>query len=343
MFVLLLIGLGAMVDVPGWDASAAYTATVEAPHGLTATAPTFHGVEEMISSESVHVTNEYGTVGLDVNECWLTAFIGGAGGQWEVDANYRGAYLAGASLEPIVANDGIPIFWQDPVPGSWGALFHDGTNNHLDISDGEIFNYTTGSGNGLWMHAPGQTPLVLSNNRTGIGHDATDGWVECLTGDLELATVGDVYTNDNFGVNTSAPSEAIHIDSGTIRIEDGNEAVGFVLTDDGTGTGVAEWAAAATGTTIEKSAETTVGVDAGVMVAITLVSPLADTPQDAMVWVNATATNTGVVFNLLSMPGPVADMATYAWQEDGSGDLEVWIWNDTQVDLQCTAFWVDLG
>ena len=193
------------------------------------------------------------------------------------------------------------------------------------------------------MTAPGQAPADATTNRTGIGHDATDGWIESEFGDLELNALSDVYTNDNFGAGTSAPSEAIHINAGTIRIVDGNEAVGFVLTDDGTGTGVAEWAAAATGTTIEKSAETTVVVDTGVMVAITLVSPLADTPQDAMVWVNATSTSTGVVFNLLSMPGPVADMATYAWQEDGSGDLEVWIWNDTQVDLQCTAFWVDLG
>lgn len=76
--LIFALFLWAMVAGPGdWDASAAYTDTVEAGHGLVDVVPHFAGLEAGISSESIHFVNEYGDCGWEVNECWLTDFIGG--------------------------------------------------------------------------------------------------------------------------------------------------------------------------------------------------------------------------------------------------------------------------
>jgi hypothetical protein len=74
--------LGLMITEPAkhWEqvAGAAYTDTTEPAHGLVQTNPAFEGMESGFSSESIHVTNEYGDYGWEVNECWLTDFIGAA-------------------------------------------------------------------------------------------------------------------------------------------------------------------------------------------------------------------------------------------------------------------------
>jgi hypothetical protein len=74
---------------------AAYAGTAEPAHGLVQTNPAFQGMESGYSSESIHVTNQYGDYGWEVNECWLADFIGAA------------AAVPNALLDGVAHNDTV--------------------------------------------------------------------------------------------------------------------------------------------------------------------------------------------------------------------------------------------
>jgi len=238
---IILFALWAMVAGPGdWDASAAYTDTVEGAHGLVDVAPHFAGLEAGFSSESIHFTNEYGDCGWEVNECWLTTFVGGVD-LWEAANSYRGAR---ASLEPVLAQDGVAVLVQDGTATDYNIRAHDGTDNIFDSNAGDWQMWMTGVGSQLEIYAPGQVPLfgggAATTHHTFVNHDDIEGEVGTAYGDLLLNSADDVYTMDDVGIGVVPPTEALHV-VGNPRFVTGGQGVGTIWGDDGSGTGVGEW------------------------------------------------------------------------------------------------------
>lgn len=214
---LLLLGVSADAQMPA------------PPGGFVHVGPPwFTGCVEIFSSPTVQAHNWYGSYRLDV--------IAGAPGVglWEAANSYRGG---AASLEPIIGQDGVPLLVQDITATWWNVRLHDGAENIMDSNVGHWQFFTTGGNNALQVFAPGQVPAGGSTHHTDVRHDDAEGFVESLHGDLRLDAVNDVYTMDHFGSGTNAPTEEIHV-AGSIRMVNGNEGVGTIVGDDGTGTGV---------------------------------------------------------------------------------------------------------
>lgn len=170
---------------------------------------------------------------------------GAIGVLWEAANSYRGG---AASLEPVLAQDGVPLLVQDATATWYNIRAHDGTDNVMDSNAGDWQFWTTGVGSRLEVYAPGQVPPMgggaPSNNQVFMGHDAVDAVVGCAAGDLELNAAADVYTMDDVGIGIAAPTEALHV-VGNPRFVTGAEGAGTVWHDDGTGTGVGEWTSVA--------------------------------------------------------------------------------------------------
>ncbi len=64
--------------------------------------------------------------------------------------------------------------------------------------------------------------------------------------------------------------------------------------------------------------------------------------QDVVVVVTCRSLNGGVVWHALSHPTPVADFVTYCWVDDGAGNMEFHISNDSQMNIECTISYADL-
>ena len=75
---LWFLGLMTCAPMTFWEdeAYAGYTDTTEIGAALVQTNPAFQGMESGWSTDSIHVVNEYGDYMWQVNECWLTDFIG---------------------------------------------------------------------------------------------------------------------------------------------------------------------------------------------------------------------------------------------------------------------------
>ena len=179
MFLLLAVGVNAQMPVrnPAW-------AHVNPP---------FEGAEAIYSSATVQAFNYYGSYWLEV--------IAGGGSNWEQDNNYRGG---GIALEPITVNDGLPILIQDVGLTHYLAFSHDGTDANIEADAGSFDFFTTGLGNGLRVHALGGAPPGGAFY-IGLRHDATDGFLESLTGDLVLDAASNlIYTVDAVTIDDTA-------------------------------------------------------------------------------------------------------------------------------------------
>jgi uncharacterized SAM-binding protein YcdF (DUF218 family) len=70
---------------------------------------------------------------------------------------------------------------------------------------------------------------------------ANEPWYNVATGTAATANTQDIYQMGNVGINTTSPSTKLHIDNGTtagaIRIIDGTQGAGKVLTSDANGVG----------------------------------------------------------------------------------------------------------
>jgi len=172
---------------------------------------------------------------------------------------------------------------------------------------------------------------------------------------LPIGGVDEVLTSDGTTAAWAAPAapaahdllSATHGDSNPQAVTRGSIIVGnftpdwdelaigangTVLTSDGTD---AAWAPPVS--SIQHTAETTVSVGGA---APTLIDTGVAVSSGAIAWVTGRTTNSGVHFNVLSSPMPVADTCTYYWYENGAGDLEIAVVNDTQRDIKAIVHFV---
>lgn len=327
--------LGLMVTSPGdWDASAAYTDTAEPAHGLVDVVPHFAGLEEGESSESIHFVNEYGTCGWEVNECWLADFLGpGGGGIWQPDI-VRGNPVA----DLIAVHQGRPAViydWTSTDYLEMGTVLN--IESFLYTVDGVMSLYGTDAAFELRVYEDSVTPSTGSTDFVFVYHDGAEGSAGTSAGDFLLNAADDVYTYDNLGVGTNAPSEALHV-VGTPRFVTGAEGVGTIWGDDGTGTGVGEWLVLGTlaGVWIQIAEGNVIvaGADPTQFVG----GVIAGGVEDVAVLVTCRAPNGGVGWHAFSHPTPVADMVTYYWTlQSGTNNLIVNVVNDGAVDVLATV------
>jgi hypothetical protein len=130
-----------------------------------------------------------------------------------------------------------------------GSLGNNSTgNNNVGIGFQAGYNNTTGSNN-TFLGYQANTTINNLTNATAIG-----------SGALVSASNSMVLGNNsvNVGIGTSTPSDKLHIvgtSGNTLRIEDGNQAAGLVLTSDTDGN--ASWQAAAGGGAFATAANVT--------------------------------------------------------------------------------------
>jgi len=286
--------LGLMITAPmeHWQdgAEAAYTATTEPAHGLVQVNPAFQGMESGYSSESIHVTNQYGDYGWEVNECWLTAFIAAA------------PAAPNALLDGAIHNDTVASAMTrgDMIVGTAGGWD--------DVAIGAATQIWTSNG-----VDPGWAAPVVQTSAF-------------LDGVVHTDTVASAMTRGDMIVGTAAGWDDVAIG-----------AAGTVWTSDGVD---ANWAIAPG--LMQQIAEASVVV-AGADYTSRGGAAVGTAAEDIVVDVICREPNSGFVWNALSSPTPVADVVTFYWVEDGAGNLEVRIANDTQIDVLCTAYYSDLG
>jgi hypothetical protein len=160
--------------------------------------------------------------------------------------------------------------------------------------------------------------------RTGFDTvDAASGWVGAGTFILDFAEAhGDHYIN------------------GAFQLQDGTEAAGDVLTCDanGVGTWVAPGAVAGAWQQLVETPVIVAGADYTTRTGAAVGANI----EDIVVVVTCREPNGGVVWNALSHPMPVADFVTFYYVEDGAGNLEVHIVNDSQLAVLATVSYCDL-
>lgn len=178
-------------------------------------------------------------------------------GAWEVElSTYILNLIAagGAMWEPAIVG-GNPIARLVPVHlGRPIEIYDWNTADYLEIgcevSTAECYYfapdynhnfYGTDANYQLRVHEQGATPSTGATDFVVLEHDGTDGGIGTSAGDCIINAAADVVTFDDFGINTNAPTEALHV-VGSPRFVDGNEGVGKIWADDGTGTGVGAWA-----------------------------------------------------------------------------------------------------
>jgi len=180
--------------------------------------------------------------------------------------------------------------------------------------------------------------------------DKTPEWVR-----LPIGGAGDILTSNGSDADWAPPTTqtstlldgAVHTDTIAQAVTRGSiifgnftpdwdeltiGAAGTVLTSDGVDVA---WAAPVG--SVQHTAETTVGVGGA---APTLIDTGVAVGSGAIVWVTGRTANSGVHFNVLSSPMPVADTCTYYWYENGAGDLEVAVVNDTQRNIEAIVHFV---
>lgn len=115
--------------------------------------------------------------------------------------------------------------------------------------------------------ASNQKPEILFN---GLDNELVtlevqdNGSVTYLVNDTNFVTIA---TNSTFGIGTATPSNTLHV-TGTFRLEDGTENIGYVLTTDNSG--VATWTASSNVFTDNNGIYSSSGtVSSGVNVALT--------------------------------------------------------------------------
>ena len=114
------------------------------------------------------------------------------------------------------------------------------------IADGtDSFGFLTGSSN-----------TFINSNVPANGNNAGSGWIwkralqnpneglMSLTSDGKLTLLGDAWFQSSIGIGTDMPDEELHV-VGNIKMVDGNQQNGYVLTSNADG--VASWAAAPSG------------------------------------------------------------------------------------------------
>ena len=227
-------------------------------------------------------------------------------------------------------------------------------NYRLDVRPGTVTAAPHNILDGV-VHA--DTVLQGATRGSIIYADATPDWNELVVG-----AINTILTSDGVDVAWALPvvqtntllDGVSHTDTaiqaatlGSIIVADAtpdwNEVVigaaGDVLTVVG---GTAAWQApGALAGAWQQAAETPVIV-AGADYTARGGAAYATTIQDVVVVVTCREANSGVVWNALSHPMPVADMVTFYWVDDGAGNLEVHIVNDSQLDVLATVSYCDL-
>ena len=216
----------------------------------------------------------------------------------------------------------------------------------MDSSLGDWQFWTNGVGSRCEVYAPGQVPPIgggaPSNLHVFLGHNAVDGVFGTAAGNMELDAAGDVFTNDDVGIGTNAPTEMLHV-VGSPRFVDGNEGVGRAWVDDGAGNGVGMWAMPAIpppewvtigeAASIVKGADFTPAIVGGVIVGGV---------EDVSVTVTCrTDADSGVAWMALSSRGKVPGFVTFYFVLDVN-ILNIHVTNDSETDVLVTAKYVNL-
>lgn len=287
---------------------------------------------------------------------FLWAMIAGPGA-WDASAAYTGTAEPGhglvdvaphfAGLEAGVSSESIHFVneygtcgWE--VNECWLTTFIAGVPAAPNpLLDGAVHNDTV-------AQAPTRGSIIVS--------DATPSWNE-----LVLGANATILTSNGADAVWAAPvvqtstllDNAVHTDTVTSGETAGDliygtgagwddlaiGAAGNVLTVAG---GLPAWVApGAVAGAWQQAAETSVIV-AGADYTVRGGAAMAGLPQDVAVYVSCREPNSGVVWMATSHPIPVADFVTYNWVDDGAGNLEVHIYNDSQLDILCTVSYADL-
>lgn len=186
--------------------------------------------------------------------------------------------------------------------------------------------------------------------------------VAALWDELVVGAVNTILTSDGVDVAWALPvvqtsnllDNPVHADTVTSAVVAGDLIIGTGAGWDDLAIGalgdvltvvagpLPGWVApGAAGGTWGQAAETPVivnGADFTVRACAAVVANI----QDVTVSVACRTVNSGVMWNALSHAMPVADMVTYNWVEDGGGNIEVHIYNDSQIDILCTVSFANL-
>jgi hypothetical protein len=157
-------------------------------------------------------------------------------GNIRVSIGPNGSIYSGALPNSSVNNTPaaqLHVICSGTTPASFTAKFQNNTSNDIFAirNDNKII-YTDGT------QGAGK---VLTSDANGVA-----SWQAIAGGNSQWTTAGnDIhYTTGNVGIGTSTPDAKLHV-AGSVKIVDGNQALGKVLTSDANG--VASWQNAASG------------------------------------------------------------------------------------------------
>lgn len=292
--------------------------------------PWFEGAEAIYSSPTVQAFNYYGNYWLDV--VGLPPGVG----IWQPAVNPR---TGNPIAELIPVHQGREVLVYDWASADYLSLMYDNTVEaaYYDAYDAGVgvadHRFYGEAGYQLWVVDGGFAMSVAAPEALFLEHDGTEGTVGTLIdGDLQLDAFADVYTNDDVGIGTNAPGDELHV-VGSIRMVDGTQGVGQVMIDDGAGVGTATWGLPdglvqyTVGATVAVEGCETTDFDTGIVMGTASIA-----------WVVGNDFNSGVYFNVLSSPIPVADQISYYWFEGSDGDLHIEIMNDSQRAVECICW-----
>ena len=307
--------------------------------------PPFEGVELIYSSATIFAYNEYGNYRLDVRPGTVAAaphnildgvvhadtVLQGAtqGSIIYADATPDWNELVIGAVNTILTSDGVDVAWALPVVQTSNFLDN---AVHVDTvtSAAVLGDLVIGTAGGWDDLAIGGAANVL----TVAGGTAT--WAAPV---LQTNTLLDGVSHTDTAIQAATLGSIIVADA----TPDWNEVVigaaGDVLTVVG---GTAAWQApGALAGAWQQAVETTVIV-AGADYTARAGAAYTTLIQDVVVVVTCREPNSGVVWNALSHPMPVASFVTFYWCDEGDGNLSVHICNDSQLDILCTVSYCDL-
>jgi len=170
-------------------------------------------------------TTNYVPLEFRVNDQQVGYFdpIGGMSLGQDATANQNKSIAIGDNADSSTSNEAIAVGSQSEASGYRSTAI--GTDSQSSVNN-SIAIGTNASATGENSIAIGDNSSASAQNATALGHNAN-------ATQANTVILGDV-NNTNVGIGTSTPSEKLEI-NGSIKIVDGNQGTGKVLTSDANG------------------------------------------------------------------------------------------------------------
>lgn len=199
------------------------------------------------STGNLSVTNPEATTGeVRLGAAWNRPGVY-ASGQLELQSGTSGIYFGNGNIEYMRMTNAGSFGIGTTAPSQrldviGNGRFNSGGGNYVFVGNGGGAYY--GDGTNMVVHMPVGGNFYMANvGIDGTRVSQTDGTLR-VGGPSQLAS--NLYVYGNTGLGTLAPTDKLHVvgtSGNTLRIEDGNQAAGRVLTSDAAGNAV--WAAPA--------------------------------------------------------------------------------------------------